>query len=66
MTKKLGYVDKSTWQESMYIQVDMTQKANQYDTTGKLIWQQIDMIVQCNRLTKQLDNYVVITILQGV
>lgn len=66
MTKELGYVDKSTWQESMYIQVDMTQKANQYDTTGKLIWQQIDMIVQCNRLTKQLDNYVVITILQGV
>ncbi len=66
MTKKLVYVDKSTWQEIMYIQVNMTQKANQYDKIGKLIWQQIDMIVQCNRLTKQLDNYVVITILQGV
>ncbi len=45
MTKKLVYVDKSTWQEIMYIQVNMTQKANQYDKIGKLIWQQIDMIV---------------------
>lgn len=45
MTRKLVYVDKSTWQESMYIQVNMIEKENQYDIIGKLIWQQIDMII---------------------
>lgn len=56
MTRKLVYVNKLIWQESMYIQVNITNKANQYDGVGKSIWQQINMIAQCNRLAKQLDS----------